>query len=278
MEYAKYCYNNYPTIVNNIPKESNIYDNTLHDFARMDNSLAAAQLAIGESSNLAQLALTYSYNFDDQKFKDYVCILSVVAQIAIDNAKRRSDIDLVSEIKRIKKDMDIGTNKYPKFWQMVKKDFNNGNINHSLRCPMNELFTALQIAHIKPPTTTLPMKDFFIKYNCDNKSNPRRTCRKVEEIITRYSLQIKDGYDDYDDILLRSNFDDMIQDLRQVYLSKNYIGLMSWLLDRAFKITPCIRQNLDTLSTNTDKNKSILIKVLYDINPTLFLKCWSKNI
>lgn len=45
----------------------------------MDNNLAKSQLAIGESSNLAQLALTYTYNFEDEKFDGYVCILSVVA-------------------------------------------------------------------------------------------------------------------------------------------------------------------------------------------------------
>ena len=77
--YAKYCVQNYPTIVNNIPKEKNHYDNTPEDFAKADNNLAKSQLAIGESSNLAQLALSYTYNFDDRKFDDYVCILSVVA-------------------------------------------------------------------------------------------------------------------------------------------------------------------------------------------------------
>ena len=79
VEYAKYCYANYPTIVNNIPKEKNKYTNTLENFAIIDNNLMAAQLAIGESSNLAQICLTYTYNFDDKKYQDYVCILSVLA-------------------------------------------------------------------------------------------------------------------------------------------------------------------------------------------------------
>ena len=65
--------------MNNIPKSKNKYDNTMLNHALIDNKLASAQLAIGESSNLAQLALSYSYNFDDQKYNDYVCILSVVA-------------------------------------------------------------------------------------------------------------------------------------------------------------------------------------------------------
>jgi hypothetical protein len=81
-DYAKYCYKEFPTIVNNIPKDKNRYNNTLEDFAKMDNSLAQAQLAIGESSNLAQIALTYSHNFKDKKYLDAVCILSVLAQVA----------------------------------------------------------------------------------------------------------------------------------------------------------------------------------------------------
>ena len=79
VEYAKYCYINHPTIVNNIPKEKNHYDLSMYNHAVIDNNLAKAQMAIGESSNLAQLALTYGYSFTDKEYDDYVCILSVVA-------------------------------------------------------------------------------------------------------------------------------------------------------------------------------------------------------
>ena len=85
--HAKYCYENYHTIVNNIPKEQNVYSNTMDDYAAIDNKLAESQTDIGESSNLAQIAQTYDYNFEDPKYSDYVCILSVLAQVAIDNAK-----------------------------------------------------------------------------------------------------------------------------------------------------------------------------------------------
>jgi hypothetical protein len=68
--YAKHCYCHYPTIVNNIPKEQNQYNNTMNDYAFVDNNLSHSQLAIGESSNLAQLALTYTYNFPDKKYID----------------------------------------------------------------------------------------------------------------------------------------------------------------------------------------------------------------
>jgi hypothetical protein len=80
--HAEYCYREQATIVNSIPKETNHYDNTLENFAIVDNKLAASQRAIGESSNLAQICLTYSHSMRDEKFKDYVCILAVLAHWA----------------------------------------------------------------------------------------------------------------------------------------------------------------------------------------------------
>ena len=52
--------------------QKNTYDNSLKNFALIDNKLAASQLTIGESSNLAQICLSYSYNFKDKKYQDYV--------------------------------------------------------------------------------------------------------------------------------------------------------------------------------------------------------------
>ena len=143
MDCARRYYQSHPTIVNNIPKEKNSYDNTLKDFARIDNNLASASLAIGESSNLAQIALTYSYNNISRKMDDYVCILSVLAQVAIDNAKRRFDIDLTGEIKRIKADMNIKRNGLPSFWGVIKKDIDKKRINKKL------IFTINYLAKVK---------------------------------------------------------------------------------------------------------------------------------
>lgn len=77
--HAKYCYAHYPTIVNSIPKEKQHYDNNMDSFAVIDNTLAHSQRAIGESSNLAQRCLTYTYNTQEPLFEDDVCILSVLA-------------------------------------------------------------------------------------------------------------------------------------------------------------------------------------------------------
>lgn len=269
--YAKHCYHHYPTIVNNIPKEQNQYNNTMNDYAFVDNNLSHSQLAIGESSNLAQLALTYTYNFPDKKYIDYVCILSVLAQVSIDSAKRRYDIDISDEIKRIKKDMDVDVNGYPLFWKHIRRDFNRDKINEELVCPMNVL-SHIKFKNAPIKKGVLPVGYFLQEYEL---KESRRTSRRVEKIIEKYSLELLNSQLNNDDeyFLLRNDFEDMIKDIRKIYMSKEYLGLMSWLIIRAFRLTPQSYQSF----AKTYKNKAILLKTLYDVNPQCFLQVFSKH-
>ena len=282
VNYAKHCYIVYPTIVNNIPKSTKKYDNTLDNCAQIDNNLASAQKAIGRSSNLAQLAQTYMYNFKDQKYVDYVCILSVLAQVAIDNAKRQFDIDLNKEIDLIENDMDIKKNKYPKFWKHVKdkkakvgqNKFDKEKINKDLKCPMNYLFD-LKFVDSRSNEETLPMSYFFQKFELES---DRRKSKKIEEFIEAYSLDLyKSNQDDDDEyFLMRSDFEDLTEDIKLLYISNTYIGLMSWLIDRAFEISSSTKKAIAYKDNKTNNNKSILLKILYDINPKNVLKIWNK--
>lgn len=272
--HAKYCCKNYPTIVNNIPKDSNHYNNTLLDYAKIDNNLAAAQLAIGESSNLAQICLSYSHTFENKKYKDYVCILSVLAQCAIDNAKRSFDVDIPEEIKRIKKDIDIKTIKYPAFWLSIRKDFNKNNINKDLKCPMNYIYN-LKLDSYNPKTSTIPFSDFFTVYKLENN---KKMAKKIQALIENYSFNLANYHMDDDDndeqfLLLRSDFEDLIRDIRLLNISNNSLPLISWLISRAFKVTEQSRNS----ETKLDKNKAILLKILYELNPKILLKCFKKE-
>lgn len=294
MACARKCYLEFPTIVNNIQKDKNQYKNNLLNYANIDNKLSHAQSAIGLSSNLAQFAQTYMYNFDDQKYIDYVCILSVLAQCAIDNAKRTFDVDLVGEIDRITKDMNIEANGYPIFWKHIKdkkakvgdKLFDYRKINKELVCPMNYLMN-LKFENFRSNESTLPMSHFFNKYELETN---RRQSKKVEELIEKYSFDLynktvanpKGEFTDYgfsssDNLLLMDDFDMLIDDIKTTYISSTYIGLMSWLIDRAFLITPNMKSNTNNINVNTNKNKSLLLKVLYDVNSKNILKIFSKN-
>lgn len=274
--HAEYCYRNYPTTVNNIPKESKKYTNTIENYSEIDNRLAASQTDIGESSNLAAICLSYGYTYGDQKYLDYACILAVLAQAAIDSSKRQYIVDIPKEIKRIKKDMNIKENGYPVFWRCIRPDF-QGNINKALKCPMNEVARfRLPRHHYDCPT--IPNSEFFIKY--ENIQN-RRKCKRVEALIQRYSIELanynrEDITDHEDYFLLRQDFDNLILDIRQTYISNNYLGLMSWLIDRALRITPSMIQNSDTIKSNLNKNRALLLKTLYTISPKQFLQCFKK--
>lgn len=210
---------------------------------------------------------------------DYVCILSVLAQVAIDNAKRRFDIDLTGEIKRIKADMNIKKNGLPSFWGVIKKDIDKDRINKRLKCPMNHL-SKVKFEKYKSEESTLEMKHFFNKVK-KNDQNKKKTIKKIEELIIKYSFKIENDKDtkkeSEDYLLLRSDFDDLIVDLKKIFISRNNTFLMSWLIDRAFNIS-----NSQKINESDDKkliayNKTLLVKVLYDINSKEFLKCLSKN-
>lgn len=268
----------FPTIVNNIPGNKTQYENTLKNYALIDNKLASSQRAIGESSNLAQLALSYSYNFDAQTYKDNVTALSVLAQIAIDSSKRIFDVDINAEIKRIKQELDVAHNGYPAFWQVIRPGFNRSRINPSLTCPMNHIYKIKAPEH-KPSTPTLPMSDFFVRYDL---GMDRKKSRGIEKLIQKYSLDFmnfissEDNTEQQEYFLLRSDFEELVDDIQRTTMPSKYIGLMSWLINRAFVITGHMKAKQDVSSSTMYRNKAILLKVLYKVNPEALLKCFAK--
>lgn len=275
VDHAKRCYKDYPTIVNNIPKEKNIYDNQLINYAIIDNKLAASQRDIGESSNLAQICLSYLYNDINEHCNDYVCILSVLAQVSIDSAKRAFDVNVAHEIKRIKQDINIKENGYPEFWKSIRPDVKSSAINHKLKCPMNHVYK-LKFRKATYDDSVIPIKDFFIKYE---NTETKRISKKVQRLIEKYSIEwfnyiISEDKTNEDYFLLRSDYEDLIDDIKRITLPDKYIGLMSWLIDRCMIITPALKQNESRLISKLDKNRSLLLKVLYDLNKESLLKCF----
>ena len=111
----------------------------------------------------------------------------------------------------------------------------------------------------------------------------KKTNKKIEQLITVYSLGLlnnntKDASqkDREDYLLLRSNFDKLIQSIRESKISGKYRGLMLWLLDRAFNITPDVSRN-NRLKTKLSLNKVALMRILYEVNREEFLKCFSSS-
>ena len=201
-------------------------------------------------------------------------------QAAIDNAKRRFDIDINSEIKRLKTKMNIKENGYPIFWKLIHPGFNVEKINYKLKCPMNYLYN-INIPRHKNKNEIIPLKDFF--NNDDYGKINRRKSKKVEKLIEKYSIDLysynsKEEKDFIEYLMLQKKFDELISDIKQTYISGNYKDLMLWLLNRGLAITSGIQNNMERMNSNLYKNKSLLFKVLYDLNPKLFLDCFNKKI
>lgn len=290
VSHAEYCYLNYPTVVNNIPKEKNHYNLSMNAFAFIDNMLAASQLSIGESSNLAQVCLSYTYSFPDKKYEDFACILAVIAQASIDSAKRAYDIDIPEEIKRIKIEMNVTENKYPNFWLLIRRGFNKKRINPDLKCPMNYLYD-LKIGATRSSLSTLPMSVFYKQLENTVEKNTRtpKRSKKVEKLIEDYSLHLYTSHQKYandqdsesardNNLLLRNDFEELIENIRRTYISDNYRGLMSWLINRAFVVTSGAKRTKKYTQSKIYNNRAILMRVLYEVNPNMLLECFSKNI
>lgn len=276
--HAKYCYKRFLTIVNNIPKEPNYYSSSLSDFAKVDNILANSQRAIGESSNLAQICLSYTYTFDDKRFEDYACILAVIAQAAIDSSKRRFDIDIPSEIKRIKEDMNIEENGYPEFWLGIRRGFKNEKINKDIVCPMNTLYH-LSSNSEKPSYSSIPIECFLMEYTPDKNT---KIAKRIANMISDYSIDLfKFRSDDDDDnkedyLILREDFEEIVEYIRTIKFSNKYISIVSWLLINVLTYDEN-QQELDySTYVKLKKNKAIFTKALYEANPKVFLQCFSK--
>ena len=64
---ARRAYLEYPTIINAINPRAKSYTKSMEDFALMDASIAAGQQDVGESSNIAQLALQSDLDIEQKE-------------------------------------------------------------------------------------------------------------------------------------------------------------------------------------------------------------------
>ena len=79
-----------------------------------------------------------------------------------------------------------------------------------------------------------------------------------------------------DYLLLKSNFDDLITDISKIHISSSYESLFYWLLNRAFIIGSGVKgkKTSGQMISKTEKNKSLLVKTLYNINKKALLNCF----
>lgn len=220
---AKVCYQNFPTVVNRLKESGVTYENTPAEYARMDNKFARSQRAIGESSNLAQLAMTYYWTHPARELYDNFIILSVLAQVVIDGCKREYEIDAPAEIERIKRldsmnpvgeplaegAGESGRRDFPEFMLYTKeipltrngaalpdseirkkKEKLKNRINRELVCPMNWLEECLDRIPGSRRGKTVDTEAFFVKL--PGKANDRQMT-KIRGLVEEYDRYVKEN-------------------------------------------------------------------------------------
>ena len=194
--------------------------------------------------------------------------------------------------------MNLEDNGLPYFWLVTKRDKRKArtdverkardkankerirkNIEPSLDCPMNYLYR-LRFDRTDYEIPSIGMEHFWIKHDI---CNGRRNSKKVEDLIQDYSLKLyhynaSEERDDSDYLLLKDDFEKMISDIRKIYISRNYLGMMSWLINRAFGIGDGVRRNMNQMDSRLSKNRALLLKALYTVSPEVFLQCFSKSV
>ena len=303
---AKICYEKYPTIVNALKESGISYKNTKEAYANMDNKFSGSQMGIGWSSNLAQLAMTYYWtelskehiNNDNVKLLyDNFVILSVIAQVIIDNSKREYEINGDEEIKRISKlpcmnlykEIDGAAVKqdfpiFMKYTREIKhtKDgkelpaetvLKNRNklknrINQDLQCPMNWLEEWLDKIQNIPSTNSRPTKDFFIKMN--GKANSRQMS-KIRKLIEEYDGYIKHysmmGENDSTIVKIICVTNSIVEQLQKIKIGNPIT--VNRLIETAFGIENA--NNNPSIYRNATKYTRKTLNLLYKMDKDKFL-------
>ncbi|GAB6150226.1 hypothetical protein [Clostridium novyi] len=199
VKFAKECKNDYPTIVNCIEQDKRQYKNNMQSMAKIDNALAKSKSDIGNTSNMAQIALSWYMDSKNKELANVVCICSVLAQVAIDNAKRKYDVDLQEQITNIKKldcmKVKVNNNKNakPSFWKYTSNSFDEKK--DSIKLKKVNCFMCLLEDKINKIDDSKKIQNMDIFTLLDNKMSNKYKYEQVQSIIDMYKeYKKKDNY------------------------------------------------------------------------------------
>lgn len=282
---AKKAYMEFPTIVNDIPHNPNGYIKCMDSYAEMDTTISSSQQAIGTASNIAQLALSYWFDSGckNKKLEDVFIICSVLAQIAIDSAKRIFDAKPSLEITKIMSwdcmKIESEAPKYPKFYAEIQKYKNKKkkgkkkvikeNEIGSFKCPMDIMYNLIEDGVIdlrkckELNTKTIKNTSKFLNCKMDNLKPNRSQLQKIIGIVNDYkdnvSVLDEEAESYYTD--KKNEFDLCQSRLTNLTIKKD---TMKGAVAYAFK------------SGNKDVRDSLLI-MLYEKDKDKFLDCFYKK-
>ena len=302
---AEIAYREFPTIVNALKESGIVYPNTKKAYSNMDNKFAKSAAAIGESSNLAQLAMTYYWSDRSSiDLYDNFVILSVIAQVAIDSCKREYEVDPLIEIARIKK-MDCmkmkkvvsidGVKKeivcdlpefmkYTKIVSMAKngkpipfekiKESRNkliSRINDDLECPMNWLEEELDKLPNASSSETTPTKDFFIKMSGNGNDRQMSKIRMIVDDydnFAKFKIFSKDAKRDYETdyvLAMEEKIETIIESMQKIKIGN--IITINRLIETALDL----HVKVSTHNINDTRYTRRMMNLLYRMDKDKFL-------
>lgn len=297
VEAAKVAYAEYPTIVNNIPLEgASTYKKDLESYALMDSKISSAQLAIGYSSNLAQMALSYYYdkyyrtNIKSPELEDLFIICSVLAQCAIDSAKRIYSVNINTELNKIH-DMECMreyceevheeneegeekvryVQKVPLFYAENQRGRGNKEENYVVdvfNCPMQLIYDIIKDGTDRQIPSKTADIDKALYWGSDMRKaatlirkNKGKQLNKILNIVKQYSEEVK---------TFNANEEEYFQK-RSIAFSGCMKEIHRYTIDQEFMIY------LIHLAFNNGDICDNLLIALYNYDKNMFLKCFKQQ-
>lgn len=301
VEAARIAYRDFPTVVNAIEESGISYANTKVNYAIMDSKMQASQRAIGGSSDLAQLALSYyadriykGINDEEtQQIYENIITLAVLAQIAIDGCKRVYSVDPTEEIKRIRRQKCMKREKdYPRFMEythsiaLTKNGINRDpedirkekerlrkRIDKTIICPMNWMEETLDNIKSANYSKTIPTEDIFIwekgRANSYHVSKLRQLVEEYSNWVKQKSPSLID--DNNEDILMEYYLknEEIISNIKKVKMSRI---TMNHLIGSCLGIDNRIPKKYRYQQASKYTRK--MLNLLYKADKEMFLSFW----
>ena len=289
VDLARKSYSEYATIINEIPLlGASKYGKDMKSYYDMDYKIALSQNDVGYASNLAQLALSYYYddgfkdNIKDNRLLNIFVICSVLAQVAIDSAKRIFDVEVTSELRRLsiickeiiksKWTDDKQGVYYPRFYaEIMKMKDSQKNIPDKqigeFTCPMDIIYKLIEEKVIdtrkqKKYQTVTDGISYVFRYDKNEFAGFKRDSKqyyKITSIVEEYYRRVKrisTNEKDYSE-QVSFEFEGCMAKLKKLKINKATMGA---LIQYAFSQHCNIRTKL--------------LVSLYEYNKNTFLECF----
>ena len=286
---AEMAYKEYPTIINDIKPDSLYYDNTPKCFADIDNKIQKSQRFTGGFTNLAQLCLSHYYHSKQTELEDVFIISSVLAQAAIDSAKRTFEIDMGLEMNRLSKFPYLYNEKckkiYPDFFNKVQESKKKKKKNRNKEDKNKE--KKFVVKRLNCPMDIIPKIIDEKVLDCSKDKGLQTNTHLIKNYFSDMEL-IKE-FDKCKDAIKNNNIDMIAENIKNVYnainkyddennnekhiLFKRLVEEVKLLLKEHDDIQ--IKELVAyALSKSGSKIRCHLLTVLFAIDKDAFLNCF----